>query len=132
MDDGLALAGIEAAPPLQAGGEVEIGEPEPGRCAELHHPVEDPERIAGDSPAAIGVDLAGEPIGAEIGVGGDVNSERLDVVAGVGDHGQVGADDLLQAGGELRAPGPAGEDDDLHAQGSPSGSPVSLRPACAL
>jgi NADPH-dependent F420 reductase len=88
--------------------------------------------VSGKATRTLGVDFAAEPVGDEVGVGGDVDAEGLDVVAGVGDHGQLGADLLLQAGAELGAAGAAGEDDDPHAQGSPSGRYESLRPAWAL
>ncbi len=66
----------------------------------------------------------------EVGVGADEQAVDLDVVARVGDHRQVGADELLQARGELRPAGPAGEN--RYAQWSASGSPTIRIPACVL
>ena len=77
--------------------------------------------VVADAPAALLVDFAAEPVGDEVGVGGDVDAERLDVVAGVGDHRQVGADLLLHPGGEFGAAGAAGEEGDPHLAPTPSG-----------
>ena len=154
---GQPAALLEELAPVEAGGEVAVGEAEPARRAELGQAVEDREAVVAQAPAALLVDLAAEPVGDQVGVGGDVDAEDLDVVAGVGDHAQVGADLLLHAGGELGAAGAAGEECDTHplrppialrslreepemhacslrahAQWSPSGRPVSLIPACAL
>src|SRR5262249_15912008 len=121
-------------PPIEAGGEVTVGEPEPVRGAELHQPVEDGERIALDSPAALLDDLAGRPIGDQVGVGGDVDARDLDVVPGVGDHRKPASQQILQPGRQLRAAGAAGELDAPagHAQWSPSGRSVMRIPARAL
>ncbi len=127
-----AVAAIEATPPLQAEGEVAIGEPEPIRGAECLEALEDGEGVVPDPPSLLLVDLIAQPVGAEIRVGGYVDAERLDVVAGVGDHGQVVADEILEARRQLGAAGAPGEGYDLHAQGSVSGSPTSFRPAWAL
>ena len=54
----------------------------------------------------------GEPERDEVGVGGDVAAVDLDVVAGVGDHGEVRAGHVEQAARELGAAGAAGEQDD--------------------
>jgi hypothetical protein len=43
-----------------------------------------------------------------------VDAERLDVVAGVGDHREVGADLLLYPSREFGATGAAGEECDPH------------------
>ena len=69
-------------------------------------------KVLNDSPAipvaALLVDHTGHPVGDEIGVGGDVEPERGDVVAGVGDHGEaVGAEQVEQPAGELRTTGAA-------------------------
>ena len=48
----------------------------------------------------------------EVRVGGDVGAVDLDVVAGVGDHDELGAGDVEQPARELGAAGAAGEDDD--------------------
>ncbi len=55
----------------------------------------------------------------------------LDVVAGVGDHDQVGAGLVEQAAGELGAARAAREDYDGRCH-SVSGSPVSRMPAWVL
>ncbi len=55
-----------------------------------------------------------EPVGDEVGVGGDVDSEDLDVVGGVDEDREVLAEDVLHPGGELGAAGAAGEDYDAH------------------
>src|SRR4029079_6494356 len=48
-------------------------------------------------------DPVGQPERDEIGIGGDVAAVDLDVVAGVGDHGQLRADHVEQSARELRA-----------------------------
>ena len=75
--------------PVKAGGEVAVGEPEPVRRPELDQPLEGGEAVVADPPAALLVDLARQPVGDQVRVGGDVDAEGLDVVAGVGDHRQV-------------------------------------------
>ena len=111
---GQAAAVGEELAPVQAGGEVAVGEPEPARRAEPLQPLEDGELVVADAPAALLVDFAAQPVGDQVGVGGDVDAERLDVVAGVGDHREVGADLVLDAGGELGAAGAAGEQGYAH------------------
>ena len=105
---------VEELAPVEAGGEVAVGEAEPVRRAEPREALEDGEAVVADPPAALLVDFAAQPVGDEVGVGGDVDAEHLDVVAGVGDHRQVGADLLLHPGGELGAAGAAGEQRDPH------------------
>jgi hypothetical protein len=61
-----------------------------------------------------------------------MNTEHLDVVAGVGDHRQFLADDLLHPGCELGAAAASGEQRDLHAQWLASGRPVMRIPAWDL
>ena len=87
----------------------------------LRQALEDGEGVVADPPAALRVDFAAEPVGDEVGVGGDVDAERLDVVAGVGDHREVGADLLLHPGAEFGAAGAAGEEGDPHRPPRPSG-----------
>ena len=118
---GLAAALLEELAPVEAGGEVAVGEAEPARRAEPLQALEDGEGVLADPPAALLVDFAAEPVGDEVGVGGDVDAERLDVVAGVGDHRQFGAELLLHPGAELGAAGAAGEERDPHRRSMPSG-----------
>ena len=74
--------------PVEAGREVAVGEPEPVGGAELHEPLEDGRAVALDPPALLLVDLVGEPVGDQVGVGRDVDAEQLDVVGRVRDHRQ--------------------------------------------
>ncbi len=111
---GRAAAVVEELAAVEAGGEVAVGEAEPAGGAEALQALEGVEAVVADAPAALGVDFAAEPVGDEVGVGGDVDPERLDVVAGVGDHRQVGADLLLHPGGQFGAAGAAGEKGDAH------------------
>ena len=69
------------------------------------------ERVVAQPPAAL-VDAVGEPERDEVGVGRDVTAVDLDVVARVGDHDEVLADDVEHPAGELGPAGPAGEHDD--------------------
>ncbi len=82
------------------------------------------EGVVADAPAAFLVDRVGEPVGDEVGVGADEEAMDLDVVAGVGDRRESSPPiGVLEAGGELRAPGAAGKADDAHRRASftPSG-----------
>ena len=106
-----AALGDEVSP-VEAGGEVAVGEREPARSPELLEPLVDGEGVVADAPAALLVDRVGEPVRAEIRVGADEQAVDLAVVGGVGDHGELGAEDLLEARRELRPAGAAGEDDD--------------------
>ena len=68
----------------------------------------------------------------EVGVGGDVKPEGGDVVAGVGDHGQaIVTEHVQQPAGQLRAPRPAGEQDDQDAVES-AARPVTRMPECLI
>ena len=81
-------------------------------CPSARRRVHDREGVVAQAPAAL-VDQIGEPEGDEVGVGGDVGAVDLDVIAGVGDHGQArGVDDVGHAPRELGAAGAAGENDD--------------------
>ena len=91
---------------VEAGGEVAVGEPEPVGRPELDQAVEDGEGVVLDAPAALLVDLAAEPVGDQVGVGGDVDARDLDVVGGVGDHREPVAEQVLHARRELAPPVP--------------------------
>ncbi len=104
--------------------------------AELAQSVHDVEGVADESPAA-GVDAVGEPEQAQVRVGGDVRPVDLHVVARVRDDDELVADDVEHAPCELRPAGAPGEQDDggrhrgsSGGNRSPSGSPVTLSPAC--
>ena len=96
----------------------------------------DREGVALDAPAALLVDQAGEPVGAEVGVGRDVEAVDLAVVGGVRDDREVGVEERLHPGRELRAAGAPGEEatlvDRSHSQWSASGRPVIRMPAWTL
>ena len=127
-----AALGDELAP-VQAGREVAVGEAEPVGRPEPDQAVEDGERVVLDSPAALLVDLAGQPVGDQVRIRGDVDPRDLDVVGAVGDHRETGAEEVLHAGGELRPAGASGEDDaaldSAHGQARPrpSGRPRAGR-----
>ena len=63
----------------------------------------------GDDVELLGVHVSPDPDLITYWLSGEIDAERLDVVAGVGDHRQVGAELLLHPGGELGAAGAAGE-----------------------
>ena len=113
----------------QAHRQVAVAEAEPGgRPARSSAPITS--QVSSRMPVAALVDHVGEPVGHEVRVGRDVHAVDLHVVAGVGDHRQVGrADHVEQPAGELGPAGPAGEERYYQ---SASGSPVSLIPACVL
>src|SRR5207247_6774689 len=105
------------------------------------------ERVAADPPATFLVDLVGQPVRDQVGIGGHVEAVDADVVRRVGDHREIGPDQLLHPRGKLRAARAAGEHRDPHQrsplsqvvgspatypQGSPSGSPVIRSPAWTL
>ena len=139
---GRAAAGVEELAAVEAGGEVAVGEAEPVRRAEPGEALEDGEGVVADPPAALGVDFAAQPVGDEVGVGGDVDAERLDVVGRC----------WRSPSGRRRSPpacrrrvwrrrcrrraalpaSAAGAPAQAHDQWSPSGRPVSLIPAWAL
>ena len=102
----------EPAGAVQADRQVAVAEVEPDRPRRA--------RAAGPSranvspvqaPAAL-VDRVGEPERDEVGIGADVGAVDLDVVAGVGDDDEFGAELVQQAAGQLRASGAPGEQDD--------------------
>src|SRR6185436_13448811 len=117
---GQAPALVEELAPVEAGGEVAVGETEPARRPEPAQPLEDREAVVLQAPAALLVDFAAQPVGDEVGIGGDVDAERLDVVAGVGDHAELGAELLLHAGGELGTTSTSSEQGYAHRQNKDS------------
>ena len=133
-DGGQPLAALEPAAALEAGREVAVGEPEPVRRAELDlrrsNTVNASSRIP--QPRLL-VDLIGQPVGAEVGIGGDVDAEGLDVVARCwrSRSGRTPTIAWIPAA-SLAPPVPPASSDDVHAQGSVSGRPTSLSPAWAL
>ena len=92
---GLAPARAHELGAVEAGGEVAVREAEPVRRAEVRHPLHHREGVVAEAPAALLVDFAREPVADQVGVGGDVDAERLDVVRRVGDDRQAGAELLL-------------------------------------
>ena len=97
---------------VQADRQVAVAEVEPDVLAERAQLVHRRERVAGEAPAAL-VDRVGEPERDEIRVGADVRAVDLQVVAGVGDDGEFGAELVQQAASELRASGAPREQDDV-------------------
>ena len=103
---------------MQADRQVAVAEVEPDVLAERAQLVHGRERVPVQPPAAL-VDRVGEPEGDEIGVGADVRAVDLDVVAGVGDDGEFGAEFVQQATSQLRASGAPREQDDVcHGRGT--------------
>jgi hypothetical protein len=96
---------------VQADRQVTVAEVEPHVLAERAQLIHGRERVPGQAPAAL-VDLVGQPEGDEIGVGGDVGAVDLDVIAGIGDDHEFGAELVQQASSQLRASGAPGEQDD--------------------
>jgi hypothetical protein len=128
MRNGHALARRHPLGPQTAERQVAIAQAEPDLLAAGTAPVHLLPRVAVDAPAAL-VDHVGQPVGDQVRVGGDVHAVMLGVVAGVGDHDELArADDIEHPARELRAAGPAGEDD----YQSSSGSPVIRTPAWVL
>ena len=105
------LARREPAGAGEAEAEIAVAEVEPDVLAELPHRLHHGEGVVAQAPAAL-VDPVGQPERDEVGIGGDVGAVDLDVVAGVGDHRELGAGHVQQAARELGAAGPAGEQDD--------------------
>ena len=60
--------------PVDRGGEVEVGEAEPPRRAELDESFVDREAVVLEAPAALLVDRVGEPVRDEVGVDADVEA----------------------------------------------------------
>ena len=103
---------------MQADREVAVAEVEPDVLAERAQLVHRRERVAVQAPAAL-VDRVGEPERDEVRIRADVRAVDLEVVAGVGDHGEVGAELVQQAAGQLRASGaPCEQDDGCHSGGT--------------
>ena len=97
----------EAPRALQADGEIPVAEIEPDLLAEVAQAVHHVKGVAVQAPAP-GVDAIGQPVGAEVGIGGDVGPVDLDVVAGVGDDHEVSTGLVAQAAGQLGAAGAPG------------------------
>jgi hypothetical protein len=112
-----SAAAVNVAPPArparprQADRQVPVAEVEPHVLAERAQRRHHLERVVAQSPATR-IDAVGEPEGDEVGVGRDVAAVDLDVVARVGDHDQILADDVEHPAGELRASRPTREHDD--------------------
>ena len=104
---GEACARAQALGAHEARRKVAVAEPEPvrhpGGLERLHHLP----GVVAQAPAAL-VDRVGEPVRHEVGVGRDVDAVDLDVVARVGDDGEL-AGDVEQAAGELGAARAAGQ-----------------------
>ena len=96
--------------------EVAIAEPEPGLLAVFGQAVHDGPRLAGEAPTPVVIESVGEHVEDRVVVGHDEQTVALGVVAGVRDDRQVaGGEDRLEAVGQLRAAGPAGQGHDPHA-----------------
>ena len=122
--------------PLQAPCEVAIAEVEPHLDAQPAQRVHHREGVVAQTPAAL-VDHTGQPEGDQVGVGRDVRAVDLDVIARVGDHRQpLRAERVGDAPRELRAAGPAGQQDDVAIGAAHShrlsGSPLRRMPAWIL
>ena len=105
------------------GREVVVAEAEPRLLAVLGQGVDDGPGLAGHAPAALVVERAGEHVEDRVVVGHHEQAVPFDVVAGVDDDRRVAIGECqLEPVRQLRATGPAGEDDDLHA---PSRAPTS-------
>jgi hypothetical protein len=118
---------------IEARCEVAVGQAEPVRRAQLYEPLVDGERVAGDPPVALLVDLPGEPVRAQVRIGRDMQAVDLTVVGGVRDDADAVAQDVLHAGRELCPAGAAGQQCDArHVQWSESGRPVTRMPAWTL
>ena len=92
-----AVASVNASPCAEAPGALDVGrqvgvaDGEPARLAvALEHGVGG-HRVAADAPAAFGVDQAAERVEQRVDVGRDVEAVQLEVVADVGDDGELDA-----------------------------------------
>jgi len=122
-----ALPALQRLGALQADGQVTVAEVEPHLLAELAQPLHDLEGVAGQAPASL-VDAVGEPEGDQIGIRSHVGPVDLDVIATIGDDGQLTrGEDLEHAAGELGAAGATRQHDDGSAH-----RPVILMPALTL
>ena len=113
--------------PDETHGEVAVAEANQcGGAAALKH-VHHLPRVAVQAPAAL-VDRVGQPVGHEVGVGGDVNPVDVHVVTGVGDHAEL-AGNARQAAPQ---PGPAraaGEQDYQRGSWRPGSASIPARSA---
>ena len=131
----------EEVGPVEAGGEVAVGEPEPARARRARSSRSwTVKRVVADPPAALLVDLAGEPVGDQVGVGGDVERRgpRCRRRCWRSPRGRRRAASCMP-GGELRPAGAAGEQTtvtldrgSVTAQWSPSGRPGDPDPGVGL
>ena len=77
--------------PHDVGAEVEVAEGEPLRHSAVGRELAlDPRRLVGPAPALLLVDAAAEGVEQRVDVGADPQPEEADVVAGVGDDGELG------------------------------------------
>ena len=117
-DAGQPVALVQQRRSQQAGGEILVAELEPVGRADPDQLLEGVVRVVADSVAALLVDHVGEPVGDQVGVGGDVQAECGDVVAGVGDHRQlVRLERVGEPARQLGAAGAAGQQRDHCASG---------------
>ena len=111
---------------VEVGAEVAVAEVEPRGAAEPSERLHRLPRLAGQAPAPLGVDLAGERVGDRVEIGADRQAVQLDVVADVDDGGDlVGRADLHEAGQEAGCADAARDDRDH--RGHPTGGSVSPR-----
>ena len=105
--------------------EISITQPEPVRLAVLGQAVHHGPGLVDVAPAALEVEPPGQHVHDRIVIGHHQQAVPLRVVAGVDDDRQVaGWQDGLEALGQLRAAGPAGQGDDPHATPlTPRGAP---------
>src|SRR5262249_31482045 len=74
---------------VEAGRQVAIAQPEPGRVAERREPLDGAEAVAGEPVALLLVDPTRQRVGDDVEVGGDVHAVERVVVAGVDDGGDA-------------------------------------------
>ena len=110
--------GTALADPCRArdmGREVLVPEPEPGLLPVPRQLVHHGPGLVGLAPAALEVEPLGQHVHDRVVVGHHQQAVALGVVAGVDDDGQVARwQDRLEAVGQFRAAGPAGECHDPH------------------
>ncbi len=110
----LALAQRLRAHEVEA--DVEIAEHEPALATPGAGRLERLPRLAGPSPATLGVVQAGEAVEDGVEIGRDVQAEHLEVVADVADDRQLARrEHVVETRGELGAADAAGEENDVHA-----------------
>ena len=100
--------------------EVAVAEPEPVLAAERGDCAERLPRLSGAAPAALLVVQAGEGVEDAVEVGRDGESEHVEVVADVPDHGHAGRiDGADEPAREAGAADAAGEERHLHSASRP-------------